>query len=87
VEAAEAGVAFLAHVAFEDLRVGLAQIDYRQAIDHIGKFAVEIEAYQPASHLGILLEQDGQSLAIFFDVTAIGNLGIADSWPALVAPS
>ncbi len=45
VEAAEAGVAFLAHVALEDRGIGMTQIDDHQAIDHVGKFAVEIEAH------------------------------------------
>src|SRR5208337_101559 len=68
VETAEAGVAFLAHIALEDRGVGLAQVDDHQAIDHIGKFAVKIEAHQPASNLRILLEQDGQSFAIFLHI-------------------
>ncbi len=49
VEAPEAGVAFLAHVPFEDRAIGLAQVDNHQSIDHVGEFPVNIEAYQPPS--------------------------------------
>src|SRR5260370_33114232 len=68
VESPEAGVAFLAHVALQHRGIGLAQVDDHESIDHIGKFAVEVEAHQPSSHLGILLDQDGHSFAVFFHV-------------------
>src|SRR5713226_9536286 len=68
VEAAKSSVAFLAHISLEDRGIGLAQVDDHQSINDVGKFAVEIEAHQPASHLGILLDQDGHSFAIFFHI-------------------
>ena len=68
VEAAEAGVAWLAHVALEDLRVRLAQVHDHQAIHDIGKLAVEVEADQLASNFCILLDQNRDAFAIDFDV-------------------
>src|SRR6266403_2479763 len=68
VESPEASVAVFAHVALEHRGIGLTQVDNYKAIDHIRKFAVEIEAHQPASHLGILLDQDRHSFAIFFHI-------------------
>jgi hypothetical protein len=68
MKTAEASVAFLSHVAFEDRRIGLAQIDNYQAIDDVGKFPVEVESDQSSANFSILFDQDRQAFAIFFHI-------------------
>src|ERR1700679_676098 len=65
---AEARVAVFSHIALEHRRVGLAQIDDYQSIDHIREFAVEVEAHQSAADLGILPQKNGQSFAILLHI-------------------
>jgi len=40
MKASKALMAILAHIALQNLGIGLAQVDDHQAIDHIGEFAV-----------------------------------------------
>src|SRR5579862_3404738 len=68
VKSPEGGVAFFAHVALEDGRISLAQIDNHQAIDHVGKFAIEVEAYKTAAQFHVLLDEDGYAFAVFFHI-------------------
>ncbi len=68
MKASKALMAILAHIPLQNRGIGLAQVDDHQAIDHIRKFAVEIEAHQLAAHLRILLQQNGQPLPILFDI-------------------
>ena len=58
MEAAESGVAFLAHIALKDGRIGLAKIDDHQAIHNIGELPVEVESNQLATYFVVLPDQD-----------------------------
>lgn len=68
MEATEGGEAFLAYVALQDARVGLAEIEDDEAVVDVGEFAVEIERDHFAAQFGILLDQDGYAFAVFFGV-------------------
>lgn len=62
VKAAKSGIPCLPHVAFQDDRIGLSQINDDQPVHYIRELAVEIERDQLASHLGVLLDQDREPL-------------------------
>ena len=68
VEASEGGIAFLAHVALENSRCRLAQIDDDEPIDDVGKFSVEIEAHQFAAEFCVLADENRKPFAVLFDI-------------------
>src|SRR5580704_3039424 len=65
---AESSCRFFTHVTIEHASLSVAEVDNYQAIQHIGKFAIHVEAEELASDLCVLLEEDGKAFAVEFNI-------------------
>jgi len=64
----EGNRAFSAHVAIEYRGFGMAQVNDNEAVEHVGKFSIYVEPQQFPAYLGVLFQQDGEALAVGFDI-------------------
>ncbi len=66
--AAERRDAFPSHIALDNRGFGFAQVDHDQAVEHVGKFPVHIEADKPPAHFRVLFQQNRQAFTVDLDV-------------------
>src|SRR5882672_1780803 len=59
--------AFLAHITRQHARLRGPEIDNDQPVEGIAELVVGIESEQPAAELQVLLEEDGDALAVVLD--------------------
>ena len=56
------------HIAFEDIGIGLAQINHDETIENVGKLPVHVEAEQLSANFGILPQKNRKTFAVGFDI-------------------
>lgn len=68
MDAAESRRGFFRHIPFENRGIGAAEVYDDESVEDVGELAVQIETEQLATDFCVLAQQNGQTLAVGFDV-------------------